>query len=126
MAIKVKVLAIDQITTTSPKLLYSPATTAPAQTAIVKAIRFANLSGVIASLSLYFVPNGGTAPASLASPGGGKLISPKATSVPVGALLVEDNEVTLGAGDSIYAIADAPGGGSNWFEYVVSGIERDA
>lgn len=119
MATKVKVLAMDQISDAAEKLLYSPATSFPPQAAVVRAMRFTNLSGIEAKLNLYLVPNGGS------YANDKRFLFPKDLKLAPGEAAVDNQELTLGSGDKIYAAADASGANPPWFECVISGVERD-
>lgn len=99
MALKIKVLANDLLNgTTAAKTVYT-ASPSPAKSAMVTAMRFANVSGVQATLNVYFVPSGSTYPTNA------RFIFPKGLVLQNGFVALDDNQLTLSPGDSIYAAA---------------------
>jgi hypothetical protein len=120
MAVTIKVLASNRLTSSAAtKQLYLAQSTTPAQSGIVKTMRFSNVSGVTLTLNVYFQPSGSTYPTNA------RRILPKDLSLAVGATFIDDTELTLGPGDSIYAVGSAASG-TNWAECVISGEEREA
>jgi len=92
MALKIKVLSLIQLTFATPaNTVYNPTTTAPAQTAIVKAMRFSNVSSGSVTLNIYFVPSGSTYPVNA------RLIGPKDLVLASGGSYLDDEELTLAA-----------------------------
>src|SRR5580765_8478905 len=86
MAIQVKALANGQLGTTSQGDLY----TVPAsKTTIVKNLRLVNTDTAARTVNLYFKRSGGTS----------RLISPSAMSLGAGSLAIDDQELTMEAGD---------------------------
>lgn len=118
MAVDIQVLAMDKIDGTTEVQVYSPSTSAPAKSAVVKAMRFVNVTSVDATLNVYLLQEGDTYATDK------RHLFPKDVELSPGGEIVDDNEVTLGSGDKIYAQASNPGVGGTWFEFVVSGVER--
>src|SRR6266436_9780397 len=111
MALKIKVLSLVQLTSAAAAgTLYSPATSAPAQTAIVKAMRFSNVSASNVTVNIYFVPSGSTYPTNA------RRIVPKDLALAAGAAFTDDEELTLGSGDVIYGVASNGPASSNWLD----------
>jgi hypothetical protein len=116
MALKIRVLSMGQLTSGTPsQTLYTPTTTAPAQTAIVKAMRFSNITAGNLTLNVYFVPSGGTQ----------RRILPKDLLLAPNTTFTDSDELTLGSGDAILAVASG-GTGTLWVDCVITGVERDA
>jgi len=129
MAMTIKVLALDQLGNGSgmsaSRSLYKASTTTPTKTALIKTMRFTCVaaSGNV-KLNVYFVPSGSSFPTNA------RRILPKDLLVAAGYQILEDTELTLGQGDSIYAetsvsgVTDpAPTGA--WIDFNVAGLERD-
>src|SRR5258708_7251254 len=93
MALTIKNLAALTLPTTTGQLYQVP----PGKAAIVKNIRCVNRDTVPRTINLFYRTSGGT----------NYQISPKNLTVPAGGLVVEENEVTLGAQDYIYGDASA-------------------
>jgi hypothetical protein len=108
MAIQVKALANGQLGTTSQGDLY---TVPAAKTTIVKNIRLANTDTAARTLNLWFKRSGGTS----------RLISPSAMTLAAGSLAIDDQELTMEAGDKVQGDASV----ANKIDYVISGVERD-
>ncbi len=109
MALYIKNLYVGQLTNISQSTLY----TVPANRAcIVKNMRFVNTDTTARTVNAYYKPASGTA----------RLITPSNMSLASGAVAIEDNEVTLAAGDLILGDASV----ANKIDCVISGIERDA
>jgi hypothetical protein len=127
MAMTVKVLALDQLDNTqTSRSVYKAASAPVPQSALIKALRFA---GVAANgnvkLNVYFVPSGGSYSTN------GRRILPKDQLLPAGYEIIEDTELTLGAGESIYAEATVagvtnPAPNGPWVDVTVAGLEREA
>lgn len=123
MPLDLKTLGIGTIANasslSSSHLLYKPTTSAPAQTAIVHCMRFTNVSSGAAKLQLFFLKSGGTI-------GGGspdeRRLMPKDLSIAVGNTVIDDDQLTLGSGDGIYAFSDT----TSAIDFVISGSERPA
>ena len=106
MAIQVLSLGSGQLSTTSQSNLY----TSSSITTVVKNIRLVNVSSSPVTVNLYFKPNGGTA----------RRIAPQNMTLAAGAFSIDDQEVTMGAGDQILGDASA----INAVDWVMSGIQR--
>ena len=114
MALTIKMLADGQIGP-NPNTVYdlNSSTGVPDGKAwIVKNMRFCNTDKVAQTLNLCYVRSGSTP----------RQISAKDLSVAPGAMFIDDQELTLGAGDKLQA-KTSPG---SKFDYVISGVERDA
>lgn len=109
MAITVKLLKNGVLTTTAGADLYPVSS---GKSAIVKSIRLVNKSGSPVTVNLFVYNNGNTTTTR---------IFPVALSLPAGALVVDSDEITLGALDKI--TGDASAGSA--VDYTISGIERD-
>jgi hypothetical protein len=109
MALTVKTLNDGQIDDEQGLLYEVPAGMA----AVVKNIRLVNTDTQSRTLTLYYLRSEGE---------DARLISPQNVSLPPGAMLIEDNELSMGAGDQILGVADE----AEKIDYVISGIERDA
>ena len=103
MSVIIKSLGSGQLTT-SQGALY----TATGTTAIVMTVRLVNTHTAAVTVNLYFK---GAA---------SRQITPKDFSLAPGALLVVDEELTLGVGDSL----EGKAGSATKVDYVVSGVER--
>jgi hypothetical protein len=108
----VKTLAEGQLGTTAQGSLY---TVPVGKATVVKNFRFANRDAASQSMNLYYLKSG------LSNPSARRLV-PGALSIPAAAMAVEDNELTMGAGDQIQGDASI----AAKIDYVISGIERDA
>src|SRR5260221_1605361 len=107
MALTIKNLAATQLSTTANTPLY---TVPSGKAAIVKNMRCVNRDTVPRTFNLYYKFSTGSA----------VQITPKNMSLAAGALAIEENEVTLGAGDHIQDDASAASTG----DCTISGIER--
>jgi hypothetical protein len=108
MPIAIKALANGQLSTTQATLYTVPAS----KTAITKNMRFVNTSDSTAyTIKIYYKRSGQTA----------RLILPKDLSIAPKNLVIDDQEVTMEAGDEIRGEASA----NTVIDYVISGIERD-
>jgi len=90
--------------------LYGVAST---KAAIVKSIRLVNKSTAIATVSLYLYNS---------SLNTTTRISPVGMTIAPGSMVVDNDEVTLGANDKITGQAS----NANAVDYTISGVERDA
>jgi len=80
--------------------------------AIVKSMRFANTDEAgIQTISIFFTKSGEDP----------RLISPASLSLMPGMVAVDDQEITMEAGDKIQAEASE----EEIIDYVISGVERD-
>ncbi|SRR6266851_6216971 len=112
MALTVKTLTDGQLGTTAQAILY----TVPAGKAtIVKNHRFVNRDTVTRTINLYYLRSGGLNTTA-------RFLLPSAMSLAAGALIVEENELTMAAGDVIQGDASV----ASKIDFVISGIERDA
>lgn len=109
MAIEIKALANNQLSNTQGALYTVPA----GKTAIVKSMRFVNTNDTTSyTMKIYYKRNSGTA----------RLILPKDLSIAPKALVLDNDEITMEAGDEIRGEAST----TNVIDYVISGIQRDA
>lgn len=116
MAILIKQLGADVINSATLTTLYTAPNTSPnIRAAIIKGMRFVNTSSSAAQLNLYIQKVG-------AADSARRLLLPKNLSVPAGALVEDNNEITLDPGDRIRAEGEA----SKTIDWVLSGVERDA
>uniref|UniRef100_A0A6H2A1Q0 Uncharacterized protein n=1 Tax=viral metagenome TaxID=1070528 RepID=A0A6H2A1Q0_9ZZZZ len=106
MTVKIKSLSDGQLAATKGTLYTAPAAT---QT-IIKSITLVNTNTTAETVNLYFTASGGTS----------RRIIPKNTSLPAGALLVMDNEVTLEAADIIEGDSTT----TSVTDFVISGVEN--
>jgi hypothetical protein len=90
--------------------LYGPV--AVTKAAVVKNIRLVNKSASVVTIDLYLYNS---------SLGITTRIAPVALSISPGAMVVHDDELTLGANDKLTGSASA----INAIDYTISGIERD-
>jgi len=111
MAITIKHLKDGTVPVTTAAAIVDAVATG--KTVIVKNMRFVNTGSGVATLNVYFKASSG---------GTGRRILPKDLSIAPGALIVEEAELTLEAGNLVEAVV--PSG--NTVDYVISGIERDA
>ena len=112
MALTVKTLGEGQVGVTVSALYTVP----PDKAAIVKSMRFVNTDDTDpVTLDLYYLKSGGT------HPDDARRILPAGVSLAKNSLLLEEAELTLGAGDKIEGIASA----ATTVDFVFSGIERD-
>lgn len=100
----------------SSHLLYAPTTATPLKTAIVHGLRLTNVSGGAAKVQGYFLKNGGTIGTDER-----RLVAIDLT-IPAGYTVIDDDQLTLGAGDGIYAFSDT----ASAIDWVMSGAERPA
>jgi hypothetical protein len=125
MAMTIKVLALEQLTNTTPaRSLYKASATAPMKTAVVKTMRFTGVATMgTLKLNVYFVPSGSTYPTNA------RRIIPKDQLLPAGYEVIDDTELTLGPGDSIYAetsitgVSNPPPNGP-WVDFSVAWLEH--
>lgn len=82
---------------------------------IIKNIRLANRDTVPRTVTVEYLA-GGTA---------ARAISPVNLALPVGALVVLDDELTMVKDDKLKATFGETGGGSTKVDFVISGVERD-
>ena len=115
MAVIIKALAQGQLptSTTSPLYTAPPASPGPARAAIVKNMRFVNVSGSSVTINIYFRRGSG---------GTFYRVLTKDMSVAAAQLVIANEEVTLEPDDRIYGTASA----GTSVDYVFSGVERDA
>jgi hypothetical protein len=109
MALTIKNLFAAQLGTGANTTLYTVPT---GKAAIVKNLRCVNRDTSQRTFNLYMKTAAGTA----------QLITPQNMVLPAGGLAVEENEVTLAAGDQIQGDASV----ASKVDCVISGIERDA
>src|SRR5437879_3727636 len=110
MAVTIKPLANAQLGTGAQGMLY----TVPAgKAAIVKTQRFVNTDTVSRTMNLYYLKSGA---------GSAQRILPPNMSLAPSALVVEQDELTMAAGDQIQGDASV----ASKIDFVISGIERDA
>src|SRR2546428_22332 len=107
MAVTIKALANGQLGTTSQGILY---TVPAAKATIVKNIRLVNTDTAARTLNLYYKRSGGTA----------RYIAPQNMSLGAGLRTIEDQELTLEAGDQVLGDASVV----NKIDYVISDVER--
>lgn len=108
MAVQIKALANGQLGTSARGDLY---TTPTGKTTIVKNIRLVNTDTAARTLNLYFNRSGGTS----------RQISPSAMTLGAGSLAIDDQELTMEAGDKVQGDASV----ASKIDYVISGVERD-
>lgn len=109
MAISIKVIASNQLTSVVATDLFAPVISGKTQ--IIKTMRFANPSTTATvTMNLYFSRSSGLA----------RQIAPKNLTIPPGNIYVDETEITLEAGDRVRGSVS---GGA--LDYVISGIERD-
>lgn len=95
--------------------LYSAPTTPTTKAAIVKNIRLVNTHTASVKVNLYFMrPNAN-------GQNRRRQISSIDMALPPGYLFIENEEITLEAGDRIQGKADV----ANVIQYVLTGVERD-
>lgn len=82
---------------------------------IVKNIRVANRDTVKRTITVTYVPSGGSA----------RNVSPAGLAIPPGGLAILDDELTLVASDKLQVTAGETSG-TAVLDFVVGGIERDA
>ena len=112
MALTVKTLYDGQLGTTAKAILY----TVPAgKAAIVKNIRLVNTDSSARTANVYYLR------ATLSNTSARQVL-PAAVSIAPGSLLIEDNELTMAAGDQVLG----DGSVASKIDCVISGIERDA
>ena len=96
-------------------IVYDLYTTPSAKTALVKNIRVVNIGGASAKVNFYFMrPNN-------SGQYRRRQILPVDLVLQAGAVYVDDQEITLEAGDRIQAKSDT----ANVIQYLISGMERD-
>jgi hypothetical protein len=119
MAVQILSLASGALSTTTPPTQAIYPKSAPSVASIVKSIRLVNASTVTRLVNLYFQPAGGATQ---------YRISPKDMVLPPGVMVIDDQEITLGAKDAsnnydqIFGTVDS-GPGTD-LHYVISGIQR--
>lgn len=94
--------------------LYRPSPDVPKKTAIVHAMRFTNVSGGAAKIHVFFLKSTGAIGTDE------RRLLPKDFVVPSGYTLVDDDQLTLDAGDGVYAFSDI----ASAIDYALSGSER--
>jgi len=109
MAIIIKSLANQRLNSASSFVNVYPDSGTATRPALIKSMRFVNVSDTTAATLTLQLTHGGTT----------KQIGPTNISVPAKGLYVEKQEITLGVGDAIKARGAQ-------FDYVISGIEREA
>ena len=114
MALTVKTLFDGQLSTTARTMLYTVPTN---KAAIVKNIRVVNRDTTPRTINIYYLRNGLTNNSTNV-----RYLFPITMSVAASGLALDDNEITLGAGDQI--VGD--GSVASQLDCVISGIERDA
>jgi hypothetical protein len=119
MAISVKTLESGKVGSTSFVDLY---TVAANKAAIVKNIRLVNFHATDAKTLTLFYLKAGTTAGTGTTVASERRISPVALSVAAGNLYVDNEELTMGAGDKIRILVQTV----DIFDYVISGVERDA
>jgi hypothetical protein len=114
MSVQILSLAYGQLgvlTSGQPNQIYlSPSSL----TTIIKSIRLVNTNTAPVTVDLYLLRSGDTLSASK------RFISPQAMSIPAGGLAVDDQEITMTAGDAIYGDASV----ASKVDFVISGIQR--
>ena len=116
MALTVKILAdgtVGTLANTVYDLITATVGVPSGKAWIVKNMRFTNNDTAAQTLDIFCLRSGGTA----------RQISPKAMTVGAGYMAIDDSEITLAAGDKLQAKVSVAG---NKFDYLISGIERDA
>lgn len=95
--------------------IYDLYTVPVGKTCVVKNIRLTNITAAPVTTNLYFTrfTIGGLARR--------RQLTPVDMVIPAGILYIDDDEITLEAGDRIQAKASAPNG----VQYMISGVERD-
>ena len=111
MAVVIKNLGEGQIGPSANTVYDLPGAVPTGKAWIVKGVRLLNTDTVTQTVNLYFLKSGSTA----------RQISPKDLVLGAGQLAVDDQEITMGAGDKIQGKASA----GNKIDYVISGVERD-
>ncbi len=109
MALTVKNLGSGQLTTTSTTTLY---VVPMGKAAIVKNQRFVNRDTVAHTINIFYARAGTTQ----------FQLLPKNLSLAPNALVIDQDELTLAAGDQIQGGVDS----GTTLDFVISGIERDA
>ena len=112
MAIVIKNLGEGQIGPNADTVYDLPAAVPTGKAWIVKSVRLLNTDTVARTVNLYFFKSSGSA---------ARQISPKDMVLGAGQLAIDDQEITLGAGDKIQGKASS----GNKIDYVISGVERD-
>lgn len=112
MALAIKVLGFGQLTATGLTDLLVTTPVATGKAIIVKTMRFVN-TNTTTSRTLNVV---------LTRSSVDRQVSPKTVSLAPGAMYMDDNELTIEAGDKLRGQLDATG----TVDFVLSGIERDA
>jgi|SRR5947209_4252605 len=100
----------------SSHLLYKPATTTPLKAAIVHGLRLTNISSGPAKVQGFFMKNGGTIGTDE------RRLVPIDLTIPAGYTIIDDDQLTLGSGDGIYAFSDT----ADAIDWVMSEAERPA
>jgi hypothetical protein len=115
MALTVKLLAEGTVGTLANTVYdLNTSTGVPSGKAwIIKSMRFTNNDTAVQKINVYCLRTSSVA----------RQISPVDLTVGAGGMAIDDAEVTLAAGDKIQAKVSVAG---NKFDYVLSGIERDA
>jgi hypothetical protein len=107
MSVQILSLAHSTLADTAQHALY---TTPAGLTSIVKSIRLVNAATGPVTINLYFTPSGGSS----------YFIAPTNLLIGAGGMAIDDQEITMGPGDSIQAAASVGGA----ISYVISGIQR--
>jgi hypothetical protein len=103
--------------------LYAPATGTLPKVAIVNSMRFTNPAGASVKMQVFFLEREGDAGETEGDPDSERRrLLPKDVSIPPGMTVIDDEELTLGSGDGIYACANY----GDVIHYVITGVERDA
>ena len=115
MAVQIMSLASGQVPQNTTQIYTSPATPTPLTT-IVKGIRIVNKDSASRTVNLYLTR--------ITPPDNGvdRRISPVNTTVPPLGMVIDDQEITMTAGDILKL--DAGGVAGTSMDYYVSGIQR--
>lgn len=111
MAIVIKNLGEGQIGPNADTVYDLPGAVPSGKAWIVKSIRLANTDTVARTVNLYFLKLSSSA----------RQISPKDLAMAPGQVAIDNEEITMGAGDKIQGKASS----GNKIDYVISGVERD-
>ena len=112
MALTVKTLNDGQLGSTAQGTLYTVPT---GKATIVKNQRFVNRDTATRTMNLYYLRFGGANTSA-------RLLLPSNLSLAAGGLVIEQDELTMAAGDLIQGDASV----ASKIDFVISGIERDA
>lgn len=118
MSLNLKVLGHGAIGNTSGDQLltaYTGQEVPDDKAVIVKNIRLVNRDTVSRTVTVEYLAGGSTA----------RAISPVNLALPVGALVLLDDELTMVTNDKLKATFGEAGGGADKIQFVMSGVERD-